>query len=64
MFSFFLYIFDPNQLKPISHVLLSGDQVEIITSKGQKPNIGWLDFVVTARARARIKNVLKAGGPN
>ena len=47
------------KLKPISHVLLSGDQVEIITSKGQKPNIGWLDFVVTARARARIKNVLK-----
>jgi GTP pyrophosphokinase len=47
------------KLKPISHVLLSGDQVEIITSKNQKPTIGWLDFVVTARARNRIKNALK-----
>lgn len=47
------------KLKPISHILKSGDQVEIITSKSQKPNIGWLDFVVTARARTRIKNALK-----
>ncbi|WP_457609892.1 RelA/SpoT family protein [Lutibacter sp.] len=47
------------KLKPISHQLKSGDQVEIITSKNQKPNIGWLDFVVTARARTRIKNLLK-----
>ena len=47
------------KLKPISHVLRSGDQVEIITSKNQKPTIGWLDFVVTARARNRIKNALK-----
>jgi len=47
------------KLKPISHVLKSGDQVEIITSSNQKPNVGWLDFVVTARARTRIKNALK-----
>lgn len=47
------------KLKPISHILNSGDQVEIITAKNQKPNIGWLDFVVTARARTRIKNALK-----
>ncbi|VAW26406.1 Guanosine-3',5'-bis(diphosphate) 3'-pyrophosphohydrolase / GTP pyrophosphokinase, (p)ppGpp synthetase II, partial [hydrothermal vent metagenome] len=47
------------KLKPISYQLKSGDQVEIITSKNQKPNIGWLDFVVTARARTRIKNLLK-----
>lgn len=46
------------KLKPISHALKSGDQVEIITSKNQKPNIGWLEFVVTARARTRIKNAL------
>ncbi|WP_298262512.1 RelA/SpoT family protein [uncultured Lutibacter sp.] len=49
------------KLKPISHELFSGDQVEIITSKSQKPNIGWLDFVVTARARTRIKSALKEG---
>ena len=47
------------KLKPISHELFSGDQVEIITAKNQKPNIGWLDFVVTARARTKIKNILK-----
>jgi GTP diphosphokinase / guanosine-3',5'-bis(diphosphate) 3'-diphosphatase len=47
------------KLKPISQQLKSGDQVEIITSNSQKPNIGWLDFVVTARARTRIKNALK-----
>jgi guanosine-3',5'-bis(diphosphate) 3'-pyrophosphohydrolase len=47
------------KLKTISQVLQSGDQVEIITSKSQKPTIGWLDFVVTARARNRIKNALK-----
>jgi GTP pyrophosphokinase len=47
------------KLKPISQELFSGDQVEIITAKNQKPNIGWLDFVVTARARTRIKNILK-----
>lgn len=47
------------KLKPISYQLQSGDQVEIITSKSQKPSIDWLDFVVTARARTRIKNILK-----
>ncbi|MGV6846169.1 MAG: RelA/SpoT family protein [Lutibacter sp.] len=47
------------KLKPISQVLKSGDQVEIITSKTQKPSFGWLDFVVTARARTRIKSALK-----
>ena len=47
------------KLKPISHELKSGDQVEIITAKNQKPNVGWLEFVVTARARTRIKNALK-----
>jgi len=49
------------KLKPISQELFSGDQVEIITSKNQKPNVGWLDFVVTARARTRIKSALKEG---
>jgi GTP pyrophosphokinase len=47
------------KLKPISHILKSGDQVDIITANQQKPNIRWLDFVVTARARSRIKAALK-----
>ncbi len=47
------------KLRPISYILSSGDQVEIITANQQKPNIRWLDFVVTARARSRIKAALK-----
>ncbi|MFB0937651.1 MAG: RelA/SpoT family protein [Urechidicola sp.] len=47
------------KLRPLNHVLQSGDQVEIITATKQKPNVRWLDFVVTARARGRIKAALK-----
>lgn len=48
-----------HKLVPISHVLRSGDQVEIITSNKQKPSEDWLMFVVTAKARGRIKDALK-----
>ena len=47
------------KLVPLSHVLNSGDQVEIITSKKQKPKKDWLRFVVTARAKTKIKSSLK-----
>ncbi|MCP9200927.1 RelA/SpoT family protein [Gramella sp. GC03-9] len=48
-----------NKLVPLSHELKSGDQVEIITSDSAKPNINWLDYANTARARAKIKSSLK-----
>lgn len=48
-----------HKLVPISHKLRSGDQVEIITSNKQKPNEDWLGFVVTAKARSKIKDSLK-----
>jgi guanosine-3',5'-bis(diphosphate) 3'-pyrophosphohydrolase len=48
-----------HKLVPISHKLRSGDQVEIITSNKQKPSEDWLSFVVTAKARGRIKDALK-----
>src|SRR5215213_9710189 len=48
-----------HKLVPISHKLRSGDQVEIITSNKQKPSEDWLNFVVTAKARSRIKDSLK-----
>jgi GTP pyrophosphokinase len=48
-----------HKLVPISHKLRSGDQVEIITSNKQKPSEDWLNFVVTAKARSRIKDALK-----
>jgi GTP diphosphokinase / guanosine-3',5'-bis(diphosphate) 3'-diphosphatase len=46
-------------LVPLNHVLKSGDQVEIITSKKQIPKDNWLDFVVTARAKSRIKDAIR-----
>ena len=48
-----------HKLVPISHKLRSGDQVEIITSNKQKPTEDWLNFVVTAKARRKIKDALK-----
>ncbi len=47
------------RLVPISHPLKSGDQVEIISSVKQKPNEDWLGFVITAKAKSRIKYYLK-----
>lgn len=46
------------KLVPLNHELKSGDQIEIITSQYQKPNINWLDYVTTSRAKNKIKNVL------
>jgi len=46
------------KLVPLNHKLKSGDQVEIITSKNQKPKADWLDFVITARAKSKIKSAL------
>ncbi len=48
------------KLVPLSHELNSGDQVDILTSPTNKPNSRWLDFVMTARARTKIKSALKA----
>ncbi|HJO70207.1 MAG TPA: RelA/SpoT family protein [Flavobacteriaceae bacterium] len=46
------------KLVPLSHVLESGDQVEIMTSKNIKPSVNWLDFVVTSKAKSKIKSLL------
>jgi guanosine-3',5'-bis(diphosphate) 3'-pyrophosphohydrolase len=48
-----------HKLVPLSHSLKSGDQVEILTSKKQQPKEDWLNFVVTARAKSKIKAALK-----
>lgn len=47
------------RLVPLSYELANGDQVEIITSNRQKPNEDWLNFVVTAKAKNRIKDAFK-----
>lgn len=47
------------RLTPISQELKSGDQVEIITSSKQRPSEDWLNFVITAKAKSRIKYYLR-----
>ncbi|HZH88630.1 MAG TPA: bifunctional (p)ppGpp synthetase/guanosine-3',5'-bis(diphosphate) 3'-pyrophosphohydrolase [Chitinophagaceae bacterium] len=47
------------KLVPISHILKSGDQIEIIASSKQKPNEDWLNFVFTGKAKSGIKYFLK-----
>jgi len=49
-----------HKLAPLNYKLKSGDQVEIITSKKQIPQQEWFEYVVTARARTRIKEAIKA----
>ena len=48
-----------HKLVPISYKLRSGDQIEIITSSKQKPTEDWLNAVVTAKARNKIKEALR-----
>ena len=47
------------KIVPLSYRLKSGDQVEIITSNKAFPNPSWLDYVITSRARSRIRSFLK-----
>ncbi len=47
------------KLVPLSYELHSGDQIEVFTSSTNKPNTRWLDFVITARAKSKIKTALK-----
>lgn len=48
-----------HKLVPLSHVLSSGDQVEILTAKMQTPQEEWLRFVVTARAKTKLESALR-----
>lgn len=47
------------KIVPLSHVLQNADQIEIITSKKQKPNEDWLKLVKSAKAKSRIKYYLR-----
>ena len=48
-----------HKLVGISHVLESGDQVEILTSKNQKVDQKWIDFTTTAKAKGKIQAILR-----
>jgi len=44
---------------PIRYTLKNGDKVEILRSKNQKPKMDWLNFVVTSKAKGKIKQAMK-----
>jgi GTP pyrophosphokinase len=48
-----------NRLVPMGYELENGDQVQITTSKNQKPSEDWLKMVVTGRAKSKIKSALR-----
>ena len=48
-----------SKLVPLSQTLRSGDQIEILTSEKQIPKEAWLEFVITSKAKYKIKQCLK-----
>lgn len=48
-----------HKLVPLSYEIKSGDQIEILTSNKQTPKEDWIGYVITARAKSKIKNALK-----
>lgn len=48
-----------NTYVPLKHLLKTGDQVEVITSKNQHPSSDWLNFVTTSKAVNKIRRYLK-----
>ena len=48
-----------HKLVPLSHRLASGDQVEILTSKSHHVQPSWMNFVTTAKAKAKIQAILR-----
>jgi RelA/SpoT family (p)ppGpp synthetase len=47
------------RLAPLSEPLQSGQTVEILTAPGARPNPGWFNYAVTAKARTNIRHVIK-----
>jgi len=47
------------KMVPLKHVLRDGDTVEILTNPAQRPSKDWLDFVVSGRARSKIRHVIR-----
>lgn len=48
-----------NSVVPIHYKLKNGDQVQVISDRNQRPSEDWLKFVVTAKAKTRIRTALK-----
>ena len=50
-----------HKLVPLSHRLSSGDQVEVLTSKSQHVQPSWINFVYTAKAKAKVQAFVRRG---
>ena len=48
-----------HKLVPLSYKLNSGDQIEILTTKKQTPQLEWLEYVTTARAKSKLRALFK-----
>ncbi|HOW25736.1 MAG TPA: RelA/SpoT family protein [Bacteroidales bacterium] len=48
-----------NKIVPLRYVLQNGDVVDIITAKTQKPKSHWIDYVVTQKAKSKIRRAIK-----
>ncbi|WP_245550079.1 RelA/SpoT family protein [Haliscomenobacter hydrossis] len=48
-----------NKLVPMGYKLINGDQIQVFTSKNQKPTEDWLKMVATGKAKAKIRSVMK-----
>jgi guanosine-3',5'-bis(diphosphate) 3'-pyrophosphohydrolase len=48
------------KLVPISYTLQNGDQIDILSSQNQKPKSDWLEFVITSKAKSKIKSYLNS----
>ena len=48
-----------NKIVPMGYKLSTGDKVEVITDKRQKPNESWLKIVVTGKARSKVRSAMK-----
>ncbi|MBT8221068.1 MAG: RelA/SpoT family protein [Bacteroidia bacterium] len=47
-----------NKLVPMGYKLENGDQLSVITSKNQKPNEGWIKWVITGKAKGKIRSAM------
>ena len=46
-------------MRPLSHPLIDGDTVEVLTTPSQAPKKAWLEFVVSGKARSRIRHAVR-----
>ena len=46
-------------LSPLNRVVANGDQIEVLVSRGQKPQQSWLSFCVTGKAKSQIRKSLR-----